>query len=160
MFGRGIFNVDGEEWSQQRRVAASEFASVKLRDFSTNVFREYALKLASILQEFQLSQPSRSFNLQVRAPCQQTPSSVAWDFILQKQGSILLNFAANHHRSSAYKMLSMAFVEVDVHLHTCEIELYVYVHMNGVRRISSCVWLWILHAEWDLECTWDLCHPI
>lgn len=65
MFGHGIFNVDGDEWKQQRRVAASEFASAKLRDFSTNVFKEYALRLAFILEDFHGSQPPQSFDLQV-----------------------------------------------------------------------------------------------
>ena len=65
MFGHGIFNVDGDEWKQQRRVAASEFASAKLRDFSTNVFKEYAVRLAFILEDFHRSQPPQSFDLQV-----------------------------------------------------------------------------------------------
>lgn len=65
MFGHGIFNVDGDEWKQQRRVAASEFASAKLRDFSTNVFKEYAVRLAFILEDFRRSQPPLSFDLQV-----------------------------------------------------------------------------------------------
>ncbi|KAJ9187460.1 hypothetical protein P3X46_002915 [Hevea brasiliensis] len=49
LLGEGIFNVDGEVWRKQRKTASFEFASKNLRDFSTRVFREYSLKLSSIL---------------------------------------------------------------------------------------------------------------
>ncbi|KAH6806790.1 cytochrome P450 [Perilla frutescens var. frutescens] len=49
LLGDGIFNVDGEQWKKQRKTASFEFASKNLRDFSTVVFREYSLKLCSIL---------------------------------------------------------------------------------------------------------------
>lgn len=49
LLGDGIFNVDGEAWRKQRKTASFEFASKNLRDFSTVVFREYSLKLSSIL---------------------------------------------------------------------------------------------------------------
>ena len=49
LLGDGIFNVDGELWRKQRKTASFEFASKNLRDFSTVVFREYGLKLATIL---------------------------------------------------------------------------------------------------------------
>ncbi|XP_004510551.2 cytochrome P450 704B1 [Cicer arietinum] len=49
LLGHGIFNVDGELWKKQRKTASLEFASRNLRDFSTKVFKEYALKLSSIL---------------------------------------------------------------------------------------------------------------
>ncbi|KAJ8760999.1 hypothetical protein K2173_022037 [Erythroxylum novogranatense] len=49
LLGDGIFNVDGELWRKQRKTASFEFASKNLRDFSTTVFREYSLKLSSIL---------------------------------------------------------------------------------------------------------------
>ncbi|KAE8724612.1 CYP704B1 protein [Hibiscus syriacus] len=49
VLGNGIFNVDGELWKKQRKTASFEFASKNLRDFSTVVFREYSLKLHSIL---------------------------------------------------------------------------------------------------------------
>ncbi|XP_022733043.1 cytochrome P450 704B1 isoform X2 [Durio zibethinus] len=51
LLGDGIFNVDGELWKKQRKTASFEFASKNLRDFSTVVFREYSLKLHSILSE-------------------------------------------------------------------------------------------------------------
>lgn len=49
LLGDGIFNVDGEIWRRQRKTASFEFASKNLRDFSTVVFRDYSLKLSSIL---------------------------------------------------------------------------------------------------------------
>ncbi|EEF39957.1 cytochrome P450, putative [Ricinus communis] len=49
LLGDGIFNVDGDLWRKQRKTASFEFASKNLRDFSTTVFREYTLKLSSIL---------------------------------------------------------------------------------------------------------------
>ncbi|KAM0964942.1 hypothetical protein ACFX13_021324 [Malus domestica] len=49
LLGDGIFNVDGELWRKQRKTASFEFASQNLRDFSTVVFRDYSLKLHSIL---------------------------------------------------------------------------------------------------------------
>uniref|UniRef100_A0A1D1YQL6 Cytochrome P450 704C1 n=1 Tax=Anthurium amnicola TaxID=1678845 RepID=A0A1D1YQL6_9ARAE len=49
LLGDGIFNADGEMWRKQRKTASFEFASKNLRDFSTTVFREYAVKLSNIL---------------------------------------------------------------------------------------------------------------
>lgn len=49
LLGDGIFNVDGELWRKQRKTASFEFASKNLRDFSTLVFRDYGLKLSTIL---------------------------------------------------------------------------------------------------------------
>ncbi|WOL01040.1 Cytochrome P450 [Canna indica] len=49
LLGDGIFNADGELWRNQRKTASFQFASKNLRDFSTHVFREYALKLSRIL---------------------------------------------------------------------------------------------------------------
>nr|DAD31325.1 TPA_asm: hypothetical protein HUJ06_010176 [Nelumbo nucifera] len=51
LLGDGIFNSDGELWRKQRKTASFEFASKNLRDFSTIVFREYALKLSYILSQ-------------------------------------------------------------------------------------------------------------
>ncbi|CAA6658744.1 unnamed protein product [Spirodela intermedia] len=49
LLGDGIFNADGEMWRTQRKTASFEFASKNLRDFSTKVFREYAVRLSEIL---------------------------------------------------------------------------------------------------------------
>ncbi|XP_043707576.1 cytochrome P450 704B1 isoform X2 [Telopea speciosissima] len=49
LLGDGIFNSDGELWRKQRKTSSLEFASRNLRDFSTTVFREYAMTLSSIL---------------------------------------------------------------------------------------------------------------
>lgn len=51
LLGDGIFNVDGELWRKQRKTASFEFASKNLRDYSAKVFREYSLKLSSILTQ-------------------------------------------------------------------------------------------------------------
>lgn len=63
LLGDGIFNADGESWRKQRKTASFEFASKNLRDFSTVVFREYSLKLFTILSE--ASFENRSVDMQV-----------------------------------------------------------------------------------------------
>lgn len=47
LFGEGIFALDGDKWRHQRKLASYEFSAEVLRDFSTNVFRVSAAKLAS-----------------------------------------------------------------------------------------------------------------
>ena len=49
VLGDGIFNVDGEKWMRQRKVAILEFSSSKLRDYSTHAYRNQALKLMNVL---------------------------------------------------------------------------------------------------------------
>lgn len=49
VLGDGIFNVDGEKWLRQRKVAILEFSSGKLRDYSTHAYRTHALKLVNVL---------------------------------------------------------------------------------------------------------------
>ncbi|KAI3949479.1 hypothetical protein MKW92_042857 [Papaver armeniacum] len=51
LLGDGIFNSDGEMWRQQRKISSLEFASRNLRNFSTIVFRDYALILSGILHQ-------------------------------------------------------------------------------------------------------------
>lgn len=51
LLGDGIFNADGELWKTQRKTASFEFSAKNLRDFSTVVFRDYSLKLCSILSQ-------------------------------------------------------------------------------------------------------------
>uniref|UniRef100_A0A2P2P4M7 Cytochrome P450 n=1 Tax=Rhizophora mucronata TaxID=61149 RepID=A0A2P2P4M7_RHIMU len=63
LLGDGIFNSDGEQWRKQRKTASFEFASKSLRDFSTSVFREYSIKLSSILS--QASFHSQEVDMQV-----------------------------------------------------------------------------------------------
>ncbi|XP_038985601.1 cytochrome P450 704B1 [Phoenix dactylifera] len=55
LLGDGIFNADGDMWRKQRKTASLEFASKNLRDFSTKVFREYALKLSNILCQLSIN---------------------------------------------------------------------------------------------------------
>jgi len=49
LLGDGIFNVDGEQWRQQRKFSSLEFSAKILKEFSSVVFRENALKLSKIL---------------------------------------------------------------------------------------------------------------
>ncbi|MED6182054.1 hypothetical protein PIB30_025130 [Stylosanthes scabra] len=62
LFGEGIFNVDGEKWRQQRKLASYEFSTRVLRDFSCSVFRKNAAKLVRVLSEF--SNQGVAFDLQ------------------------------------------------------------------------------------------------
>ncbi|KAJ4970483.1 hypothetical protein NE237_003582 [Protea cynaroides] len=52
LFGHGIFNADGDSWRQQRKIASFEFSTRVLRDFSCEVFRRKAAKLAEIILGF------------------------------------------------------------------------------------------------------------
>ncbi|KAJ7516387.1 hypothetical protein O6H91_03G121000 [Diphasiastrum complanatum] len=49
ILGNGIFNSDGETWIRHRKIAGYEFSPRKLRDFSSNIFREGAIQLMEIL---------------------------------------------------------------------------------------------------------------
>ena len=51
LLGNGIFTVDGEQWRQQRKIASFEFSTKVLKDFSSVVFWENAVKLSKILLE-------------------------------------------------------------------------------------------------------------
>ncbi|KAK4476533.1 hypothetical protein RD792_015689 [Penstemon davidsonii] len=51
LLGDGIFTVDGDKWKEQRKVASHEFSRRALRDFSSGVFRNNAIKLANIVSE-------------------------------------------------------------------------------------------------------------
>ncbi|XP_042500101.1 cytochrome P450 704C1-like [Macadamia integrifolia] len=52
LLGHGIFNVDGDKWRQQRKIASFEFSTRVLRDFSCSVFRRKAAKLAETIMGF------------------------------------------------------------------------------------------------------------
>ncbi|KAI3895072.1 hypothetical protein MKW92_017244 [Papaver armeniacum] len=65
LLGDGIFNSDGEMWRQQRKITSLEFASRNLRNFSTNVFRDYALNLSGILHQSSIC--SKEIDMQVRS---------------------------------------------------------------------------------------------
>ncbi|XP_061995433.1 cytochrome P450 704C1-like [Rosa rugosa] len=49
--GDGIFAVDGEKWRHQRKASSSQFSTKVLRDFSSDIFKTNAVKLASIIHE-------------------------------------------------------------------------------------------------------------
>lgn len=51
LLGDGIFTVDGDKWRQQRKISSHEFSTRVLRDFSSEVFRKSAVKLAQIVSE-------------------------------------------------------------------------------------------------------------
>lgn len=51
LLGEGIFTVDGEKWREQRKVSSHEFSARALREVSTTVFRENAVKLANVVSE-------------------------------------------------------------------------------------------------------------
>lgn len=56
LLGDGIFNTDGGTWKKHRKVASLEFSNRKLRDFSTEAFREDALRLVEIVHSAAASQ--------------------------------------------------------------------------------------------------------
>ncbi|KAL9263087.1 Cytochrome P450 704C1-like protein [Drosera capensis] len=49
LLGDGIFVVDGEKWRHQRKVSSYEFSAKNLRDFSSRIFLENAVKLANVV---------------------------------------------------------------------------------------------------------------
>ncbi|KAJ9188423.1 hypothetical protein P3X46_003782 [Hevea brasiliensis] len=62
LLGNGIFTVDGEKWSQQRKISSYGFSRKVLRDFSSVVFRNNAAKLANIVSE--AAKSSQSMDIQ------------------------------------------------------------------------------------------------
>lgn len=51
LLGDGIFTVDGQKWREQRKVFSHEFSARALRDVSSIIFRENAVKLANLVSE-------------------------------------------------------------------------------------------------------------
>ncbi|XAR71775.1 Abieta-7,13-dien-18-ol hydroxylase [Bertholletia excelsa] len=51
LLGDGIFTVDGEMWRTQRKTSSHEFSTKILREFSSEVFRSNAGKLAQVVSE-------------------------------------------------------------------------------------------------------------
>ncbi|KAL6123327.1 hypothetical protein ACLB2K_075849 [Fragaria x ananassa] len=51
VLGDGIFSVDGDKWRHQRKASSSQFSTKVLRDFSSEIFKTNAVKLASIIHE-------------------------------------------------------------------------------------------------------------
>nr|CAB3475099.1 unnamed protein product [Digitaria exilis] len=52
LLGDGIFAVDGDRWRQQRAIAAHEFSTGPMREFSAAVFRDNAAKLAAVVSGY------------------------------------------------------------------------------------------------------------
>ncbi|KAL6127826.1 hypothetical protein ACLB2K_071187 [Fragaria x ananassa] len=51
VLGDGIFSVDGDKWRHQRKASSSQFSTKVLRDFSSEIFKTNAVKLACIIHE-------------------------------------------------------------------------------------------------------------
>ncbi|KAM7266171.1 hypothetical protein ACFE04_004068 [Oxalis oulophora] len=51
LLGDGIFTVDGHKWRQQRKLASHEFSTKNIRDFSSVVFKDNVVKLASLISK-------------------------------------------------------------------------------------------------------------
>ncbi|PRQ48963.1 putative abieta-7,13-dien-18-ol hydroxylase [Rosa chinensis] len=51
VLGDGIVAVDGEKWRHQRKAASSQFSTKVLRDFSSEILKTNAVKLAMIISE-------------------------------------------------------------------------------------------------------------
>lgn len=66
LLGDGIFTVDGDNWRQQRKVSSYEFSTRMLRDFSSVVFRNNAVKLAVIVSEAATSNKSMDIQVSVQ----------------------------------------------------------------------------------------------
>ncbi|XP_074288030.1 cytochrome P450 704C1-like [Silene latifolia] len=49
LLGDGIFAVDGDKWRNQRKVSSYDFSTRNLRDFSSTIYREKAMKLANVI---------------------------------------------------------------------------------------------------------------
>ncbi|BAT11747.1 cytochrome P450 704C1 [Oryza sativa Japonica Group] len=61
LFGEGIFAVDGEKWKTQRKIASYDFTTRALRDFSSDVFKRNAAKLAGVVSNHAASNQSMDF---------------------------------------------------------------------------------------------------
>ncbi|KAF0921843.1 hypothetical protein E2562_020307 [Oryza meyeriana var. granulata] len=58
LFGEGIFAVDGDKWKTQRKIASYDFSTRALRDFSGDVFKKNAAKLAVVVSTHAASNQS------------------------------------------------------------------------------------------------------
>lgn len=63
LLGDGIFAVDGEKWRKQRKVSSHEFSTRVLRDFSSVIFRQNAVKVAHIMSE--IATTTKTIDIQV-----------------------------------------------------------------------------------------------
>jgi cytochrome P450 len=63
LFGDGIFAVDGDKWKQQRKIASYDFTTRALRDFSGDVFKRNAAKLAGVVSSHAASNQSMDFQV-------------------------------------------------------------------------------------------------
>ncbi|TKY68441.1 Cytochrome P450 704C1 [Spatholobus suberectus] len=61
LLGDGMFTVDGEKWQHQRKVASYEIGTKTVRDFSFQVFKSNAVKLAGIVSKTAMSNKTVDF---------------------------------------------------------------------------------------------------
>ncbi|ESW24368.1 hypothetical protein PHAVU_004G124700 [Phaseolus vulgaris] len=55
LLGDGIFTVDGEKWLHQRKVSSYEIGTKAVRDFSLQVFKSNAVRLAGVVSKTAMS---------------------------------------------------------------------------------------------------------
>lgn len=63
LLGAGIFMVDGDAWRRHRKIASTEFSTRKLREHSSTVFREDAIKLANALKQAMVANKTVEFQV-------------------------------------------------------------------------------------------------
>ncbi|KAL6127827.1 hypothetical protein ACLB2K_071188 [Fragaria x ananassa] len=51
IYGDGIFTAEGDKWRRLRKASSSQFSTKVLKDFSSEIFKTNAVKLASIIHE-------------------------------------------------------------------------------------------------------------
>uniref|UniRef100_A0A0D9XLR9 Cytochrome P450 n=1 Tax=Leersia perrieri TaxID=77586 RepID=A0A0D9XLR9_9ORYZ len=62
LFGEGIFAVDGDKWKTQRKIASYDFSTRALRDFSVDVFKRNAAKLAAVVSRHAATSTNQSMD--------------------------------------------------------------------------------------------------
>lgn len=63
LLGDGIFTVDGEKWQHQRKVSSYEIATKTVKDFSLQVFKSNAAKLARVVSKATISNETLDFQV-------------------------------------------------------------------------------------------------
>lgn len=63
LLGDGIFTVDGEKWQHQRKTTSYEIGTKTVKDFSLQVFKFNALKLAEVVSKTAMSNTPVDFQV-------------------------------------------------------------------------------------------------
>lgn len=69
LLGDGIFAVDGVRWRHQRKLSSYEFSANNLRDFSGDVFRKAAAKLAAAISNSARSTKAMDIQVKITKQC-------------------------------------------------------------------------------------------